>query len=232
MTPTASPTPATSSSERRGPGGKGAGLTRERVVEQAIALMDRDGAAALTMRGVARELGVEPPALYWHFAGKDALCRAVVDSVADTLLVRTSSRGAPRRRLEHHFAAIRDHWRTHPSVLELSREFPPSAAGAVSQEGLRLVEAMGIAADDALDVYRSLSWTVTGFVLVEQMLTRSVHHQRVSDTRWVLAIEDLHGDDAGVGTPPSEFDTDAVFATTLALALDGVERRAAEGRGD
>jgi TetR/AcrR family transcriptional regulator, tetracycline repressor protein len=181
--------------------------------------MDRDGTAALTIRGVARELGVEAPALYWHFAGKDDLCRAVVESVADTLLVRTSSRGTPRRRMEHHFAAIRDHWRTHPSVLELSREFPPSAAGAVSQEGLRLVEAMGVPADDALEIYRSLSWTVTGFVLMEQMLTRSVHHQRVSDTRWVLAIDEPHG------APPSEFDTDALFATTLGLALDGVEQR-------
>jgi AcrR family transcriptional regulator len=214
----------TSTATRRGPGGKGAGLTRERIVEQAVALMDRDGAGALTIRGLARALGVEPPALYWHFAGKDDLCRAVVDSVADQLLVSTRGRGSPRRRLEHHFAAIRDHWRTHPSVLELSREFPPSAAGAVSQEGLRLVEAMGIAPDHALEVYRSLSWTVTGFVFMEQMLTRSAHHQRVGDTRWVLAI-----DDAAVDTPPSEFDTDALFATTLGLALDGVEQRATRG---
>ena len=212
-----------SATPRRGPGGKGAGLTRERIVEQGVALMDRDGAGALTIRGLARALGVEPPALYWHFAGKDDLCRAVVDSVADQLLVSTRGRGTPRRRLEHHFAAIRDHWRTHPSVLELSREFPPSAAGAVSQEGLRLVAAMGIADADALGVYRSLSWTVTGFVFMEQMLTRSAHHQRVGDTRWVLTI-----DDAAVDTPPLEFDTDALFATTLGLALDGVEQRAGQ----
>jgi AcrR family transcriptional regulator len=192
--------------------------------------MDRDGTAALTMRGLARELGVEPPALYWHFAGKDDLCRAVVDSVADTLLVRTSSRGTPRRRLEHHFAAIRDHWRAHPSVLELSREFPPSAAGAVSQEGLRLVAAMGIANGDALDVFRSLSWTVTGFVLMEQTLTRSAHHHRVGDTRWVLAIHHEDGEGDPQDTPHSEFDTDAVFATTLGLALDGVEQRVSRAR--
>ena len=55
--------------------------------------MDRDGAGALTIRGLARALGVEPPALYWHFAGKDDLCRAVVDSVADQLLVSTRGRG-------------------------------------------------------------------------------------------------------------------------------------------
>lgn len=223
MTGTASPTGRKSSSAatRRGRGGRGAGLTRDRIVEQAVALMDRDGAEALTIRGLARVLGVEPPALYWHFVGKDDLCRAVVDSVADQLLVSTSSRGAPRRRLEHHFRAIRDHWRAHPSALELSRRYPPSAAGAVSQEGLRLVEAMGLSAADALDCYRSLSWTVTGFVFMEQALAHSVHHHRAGDTRWVLVIDDPITD-----TPPSEFDTDALFATTLALALDGIEQRA------
>ena len=76
----------TSTATRRGPGGKGAGLTRERIVDQAVALMDRDGSEALSMRGLARDLGVEPPALYWHFAGKDDLCRAVVDSVADRVV--------------------------------------------------------------------------------------------------------------------------------------------------
>jgi AcrR family transcriptional regulator len=188
-------------------------------VEHAIALMDRDGSEALSMRGLARELGVEPPALYWHFTSKDDLCRAVVDSVAAQLLVSTSSRGTPRRRLEHHFHAIRDHWRAHPSALELSRRFPPSAAGAVSQEGLRLVQAMGVSPTDALDCYRSLSWTVTGFVFMEQSLVNSVHHQRVSDTRWVLTI------DADPGSTSSEFDTDALFTTTLSLALDGLERQ-------
>jgi AcrR family transcriptional regulator len=188
-------------------------------VERAIALMDSHGSEALSMRGLARELGVEPPALYWHFAGKDDLCRAVVDSVAAHLLVSTSSRGTPRRRLEHHFRAIRDHWRAHPSALELSRRFPPSAAGAVSQDGLRLVQAMGVSPTDALGCYRSLSWTVTGFVFMEQSLVNSVHHQRVSDTRWVLAI------DADPGSTSSEFDTDALFTTTLSLALDGLEHQ-------
>ncbi|MFN8025129.1 MAG: TetR/AcrR family transcriptional regulator [Acidimicrobiia bacterium] len=214
-TPTRTPT-------RRGPGGRGAGLTRERIVEQAVALMDRDGTDALTLRALARELGVEPPALYWHFAGKDDLCRAVVDSVAEQLRVSTSSRGTPRRRIEHHFRAIRDHWRAHPSALELSKRHPPSAAGAVSQEGLRLVEAMGVSPADALELYRSLSWTVTGFVYMEQALVHSVHHHRVSDTRWVLDISDGEDD---TGASPSEFDTDALFTTTLGLALDGVEQR-------
>ncbi len=202
----------------RGPGGRGAGLTREQIIEQAIALMDAEGTHALTLRRLARELGVEAPALYWHFADKGELCREVVRTVGEQLETTSTTRGTPRRRLEHHFHAVRDHWRAHPGVLELSRQFPPSAAGAVARHGLTLVEALGVAPRDALDCYRSLSWTVTGFVILEQTLEQSAHHRRTGPTRWVLDLDD--------DSPPSTFDTDDLFRTTLGLALDGLEVRA------
>jgi len=172
---------------------------------------------ALTLRRLATELGVEAPALYWHFADKGELCREIVRAVGEQLEVSSTTRGTPRHRLEHHFHAVRDHWRAHPGVLELSRQFPPSAAGEVARHGLRLVEELGIAPADALDCYRSLSWTVTGFVILEQTLDDSVHHRRVGPTRWVLDLDD--------DAPPSAFDTDELFRTTLGLALDGLERR-------
>jgi AcrR family transcriptional regulator len=203
---------------RRRPGGRGAGLTRDQIVEQAIRLMDAEGTAALTIRRLARELGVEAPALYWHFTDKRDLCRAVVRTVGDQLEVTSASTGTARERLEHHFLAVRDHWRAHPGVLELSRELPPSAGGDVARQGLQLVEQLGIPHDDALECYRSLSWTVTGFVILEQTLERSAHHRRVGATRWVLDIDDE-------GASPSSFDTNDLFRTTLGLALDGLERR-------
>lgn len=203
---------------RRGPGGRGAGLTREQIIEQAIALMDGEGTHALTLRRLARDLGVEAPALYWHFADKGELCREVVRTVGEQLETTSTTRGTPRRRLEHHFHAVRDHWRAHPGVLELSRQFPPSAAGAVARHGLTLVEALGVAPRGALDCYRSLSWTVTGFVILEQTLEQSAHHRRTGPTRWVLDLDD--------DSPPSTFDTDDLFRTTLGLALDGLEVRA------
>jgi hypothetical protein len=142
----------------------------------------------------------------------------VVATVGEQLRVTSTTTGTARERLEHHFVAVRDHWRAHPGVLELSREFPPSAGGEVARHGLGLVEALGVAPDDALECYRSLSWTVTGFVILEQTLESSAHHRRVGATRWVLDIDDE-------GASPSSFDTDELFQTTLRLALDGLERR-------
>ena len=210
--------PVRSSRSRRGPGGRGAGLDRARIVDRAIAVMDAEGASALTIRRLAGELGVESAALYWHFASKGDLCRAVVDTVGARLRIATVTTGTARERLEHHFTAIRDHWRRHPSVLELSRQYPPSAGGAVARGGLALLVELGIDPDATLECYRSLSWTVTGFVILEQNLEGSVHHRRIGRTRWVLTVDDDPSTDLA-------FDTDELFRTTLTLALDGLEQR-------
>jgi len=56
-------------------------LTKERVLDEAIALADRDGIEALSMRKLGQALGVEAMSLYNHVANKGALVSAMVDSV-------------------------------------------------------------------------------------------------------------------------------------------------------
>jgi hypothetical protein len=89
--------------------------------------------------------------------------------------------------------------------------------GATGAHRECIVVALGITPADALECYRALSWTVTGFVMMEQSLERSAHHRRAGPTRWVLEVD---------GDVPSTFDTEELFRTTLALALDGLDRRA------
>lgn len=56
---------------------KGPTLTQKDIVEAAIAVLQKDGAAALGVNRVARELGIQPPSLYNHVAGNDGLFRLV-----------------------------------------------------------------------------------------------------------------------------------------------------------
>jgi AcrR family transcriptional regulator len=56
-------------------------LSRERVLRAAIALADERGAQELTMRKLARELGVEAMSLYNHVANKDDLLDGMIDIV-------------------------------------------------------------------------------------------------------------------------------------------------------
>lgn len=62
----------------RGPGQR-AGLTRAAVLDTAHALLAEEGLAALTMRGLARRMGVAPNALYSHVPGKTELVDALLD---------------------------------------------------------------------------------------------------------------------------------------------------------
>ena len=48
-------------------------LTPRTVVEGALALAEAEGLGAVTIRRLAKELGVTPMALYWHFRSKDEL---------------------------------------------------------------------------------------------------------------------------------------------------------------
>jgi AcrR family transcriptional regulator len=56
-------------------------LTKERVLDKAIAIADTDGIDALTMRKLGQALGVEAMSLYNHVANKAELVGAMVDSV-------------------------------------------------------------------------------------------------------------------------------------------------------
>jgi AcrR family transcriptional regulator len=56
-------------------------LSRERVLRSAIAIADAAGIEALTIRSLARELGVKPMAIYYHVANKSEILDSIVDLV-------------------------------------------------------------------------------------------------------------------------------------------------------
>ncbi len=64
---------------------------RTDIVERAIDVLDMYGLPDLSMRRIAAELGIQPSALYHHFANKQALLAAV----ADELLERGARPDAP-----------------------------------------------------------------------------------------------------------------------------------------
>jgi len=53
-------------------------LGRDRILATALALIDRDGVATLSLRGLANELDVFPTAIYWHVPSRDELVAGAV----------------------------------------------------------------------------------------------------------------------------------------------------------
>ncbi|MEQ8435938.1 MAG: TetR/AcrR family transcriptional regulator C-terminal domain-containing protein [Ilumatobacter fluminis] len=76
-TPSTRETPetATISTDDRAP------LSRQRILEQAIALADEGGVSAVSMRKVAAALGFEVMSLYNHVANKNDLLEGMVDEI-------------------------------------------------------------------------------------------------------------------------------------------------------
>jgi AcrR family transcriptional regulator len=88
------------------------GLSRERIVVEAVALADRDGVAGLSMRRLAERLGVEAMSLYHYVANKEQLLDAMVDSVVAEIELPTPGepwRPAMERRTRSARATLHRH---------------------------------------------------------------------------------------------------------------------------
>jgi AcrR family transcriptional regulator len=121
--------------------GKGA-LDRERIIRAALALVDRDGLEALTMRRLAESLGVDPMALYHHLPGRRALVSAMIGKVFGSFEVRAPPRAGWKRKVKSFAAAYRAMALAHPNlVLELVAD-PGSASEAALAAGESLHAAL------------------------------------------------------------------------------------------
>src|SRR5258708_39661897 len=144
-------------------------LSRPAVVDRALALADRAGVDALTIRRIATELGVTPMALYWHFRSKEELIAGVADRIWGQ--IRTDvDRASPwpqqlRLMLESLLVVLRSH--ASASALLLSSEkLGPSHWGA-TETTLDILRSAGFDPQHASEIARSALWTGLTLVMSE-----------------------------------------------------------------
>ena len=65
-------------------------LTRERILAAALAVIDRDGLAGFSIRGLGASLGCEPMSVYHYFPSKAHLLDALVDEALASVLSELS----------------------------------------------------------------------------------------------------------------------------------------------
>lgn len=146
-------------------------LTRDAVVEAAVAQADAQGIDALTMRSLARELGVEAMSLYHHVANKEALLDAMVDAVyAEYRLA--SPGGDWREELRLRSESVRATLVRHPWALPLieSRLTPGPATLAAHDANIACLRAAGFAPRQVALAYALLDAFTYGFVLQQLMV--------------------------------------------------------------
>jgi AcrR family transcriptional regulator len=143
-------------------------LSRERVLDAAIRLADEGGIESLTMRKLARELGVEAMSLYNHVKNKGDLVNGIVDIVfAEVELPETGKWDEAIRRcaISAHVAFRRHPW---ACSLMMSPNMTPGvrAPRLLYMEWLlrRLREA-GFSPDLTYHAYHALDSHILGFTL-------------------------------------------------------------------
>ncbi|MFG1927326.1 TetR/AcrR family transcriptional regulator C-terminal domain-containing protein [Cryptosporangium sp. NPDC048952] len=126
-------------------------LTKERIVAEALALLDEGGLAGVTFRKLAQRLGVQAPTLYWHVTNKAALVTELAEAILEPIELLPI---APGQRWQDWLADLAERLRrallAHPdgaqvlSAAQLSRRMAALSETAMStlvESGLSLREA-------------------------------------------------------------------------------------------
>jgi AcrR family transcriptional regulator len=98
-------------------------LSKERIVEAAIEILDSGGESALTFRALAARLATGAGAIYWHVDSKDDLLAAAANGVIARVMTDVASGAAPPQAIRAIALGIFDAIDAHPWVgTQLSRE--------------------------------------------------------------------------------------------------------------
>jgi AcrR family transcriptional regulator len=202
-------------------------LSRERVLRAAIALADEGGIEALSMRKLARGLGVEAMSLYNHVANKDEILDGIIDLVASEVDLPADGTDW-KTAIRQSAISTRDAFLRHPwaSSLWMSRQ----GGSARLRRGdwlLRTLREAGLSKDLTYHAYHIVESHILGFTAQQlnfpykdeelaglaetflQQLPADEHPDFVEHVKQHL--EPSHGEKGG-------------FELGLDLILDGLER--------
>jgi len=143
--------------------GRSADLSRERIVGEALALLDDEGVAGLTMRRLAARLGVKAASLYHHVQSQDDLIDALHEQInvdIDTSLLDDRTPAG----LTAFARSYRDAYRAHPDAVDLVSRRPVVApkALAIYDAMAAHLSARGLPASDLMPVLAVLDFVVLG----------------------------------------------------------------------
>lgn len=205
-------------------------LSREQIVRTAVDRADREGIDALSMRGLAQDLGVVPMALYKHIAHKEELLDRMVDLVFDELEfpVATGWKTALRERA----ISMREALLRHPWAVGLIESGTPGPANLRHHEAvLRCLRVQAeLSFDAALHAYSLMDSYIYGYVHQQKAMPSNTPVEaqttlrKISEQHPTVAVEYPHMTELLTVIGRSGYDYGAEFRFGLDLLLDGVER--------
>jgi AcrR family transcriptional regulator len=145
-------------------------LSRERVIETALRIMDEEGLDAVTMRRVGHELGVEAMSLYNHVEDKEDILDGICERVmADFEFPERADDWEETTRAGAR--AWRNLLKKHPDVIRLfaSERGPVRSPESMRpmEFALRLLREPGLSDRDTAQAFHAFGGYIQGFVMME-----------------------------------------------------------------
>jgi AcrR family transcriptional regulator len=157
--------PSKKSSQERAP------LSRERVLRAAIDVADAGGITGLTIRSLAKELGVKPMSVYHHVANKGEILDGIVDIVFSEIEL-PSTDGEWLAEIRKRGGSARQVLRRHPWAIGLleSRTSPGPATLRHHDANIGVLRGAGFSVEMTAHAYALIDSYVYGFALQEAAL--------------------------------------------------------------
>ncbi|WP_326688615.1 TetR/AcrR family transcriptional regulator C-terminal domain-containing protein [Streptomyces sp. NBC_01795] len=212
------------------------GLTRDRIVRTAIALVDAEGLAALSMRRVATEFGVSTMALYRHVPSKGELVR---------LMSETAFNGEPlgsrpagwRAQLEREARWLWGLYQRHPwlarAMAALTRPMASPHAMRYTERVLNALNGLGLTPSQMIHVHLALLGYAQGVAAAVELESQARQDTGMTPEEWMASNEPRMETIQTAGSYPIlstlfdqegfDLELDTLFEFGLARMLDGVE---------
>ncbi|WP_419998849.1 TetR/AcrR family transcriptional regulator C-terminal domain-containing protein [Streptomyces boninensis] len=201
-------------------------LTRTRIVDAAVALLDEEGIDRLTMRRLAERLDVVAPSLYWHVDTKDDVIDLAVDAIFGEAPPRSRMGRAEEWRAD--VTALLACWRTallrHPWAAAVPARRRPTI-GPHFLAGMEILQATLTRAGFTGDGLAAATWALYNHVMGSASSQTALHitaEERRLGQEQLQAAADQYPTLAANGYLYDD-DWDGSYSTGLAYLLDGLE---------
>ncbi len=199
------------------------------IVTAACALADREGAAAVTMRRLGSELGVDPTAVYRHFRSKQDLLAAMADHLFEEVRRVFRRSDDPRANLRETMLQGFRLYRAHPGLaVALARQRDDtSALAGLADILIGELRAVGLSDRDAAWAYHSIVDVIVGTGVFHAVAPELADPGDRAATRRAFAALPPETHPSAVAVAEHLYpDADEVFRFTVELLLDAIELRA------
>lgn len=211
-----------------------ADLSRERILDAAETLIDREGDSALTFRRLGAELGVDPTAAYRHFRNKDDLLLALGDRLLGEAIASGVRDLAPDAGWRHAFRsaahALRDTLVRHPKLATLIsiRVTQGEHEARGIERGLAALAGTGLSEHEIVGCQRAFADTVLAWCAFSaSYLALPAEAKARDEAAWATTYSQLPEDEyphIHAARPHLE-EFDDSFDLALELLLDGIAAR-------